>query len=554
MSRARAGMAMSLATFAMAAASALQAVLYLSQFGTNARTDGFFVAFALYATFGVFSQSLRLTSVGLLVEPGARLSVRRFAAVLGAIAVPVLVLTVPLADSLAQLIAPGLKAGARQVTATALPVLGVAMVLQLWAAGGATVLAIRGRFGAIAGAYMSGAGVGLATFLVLMSRTGVQTLGWSMGAMSVVTCLWMLVGVGRSGGLGVWPTEVAMRPVGPWGGHPAPGTEVQPWGGHPAPGTEVQPWGGHPAPGTDIPSRALRTLQPWAEHPAALLRDCAMVLGRTAIYLAFNLLFVITLAFASGAAAGGATVLSYAYLFASYLVAGTGMALGMSSIPDLTRQARAQRRALVAATVPRGFRYAMLLVAPALAGLIAAGAPLIHALLPNSLSAAEVHTLRGFAALLTPWTVAALLVNFLLPVLLAFGRARLLGALAPALIALHLVASAAGTSLFGVEGAVGAMWVAPACLAAVLLLSGTHGADARVVVRQLSGDGARFLALAGLAFGAGWVVGDALGADLARAAVAGAVGCAAYLAGLRVVARRQLQVLVNAVVARPAAA
>ena len=74
--KARAGMAMSIATFAMAAASAIQAVLYLGHFGTNARTDGFFVAFALYSTFGVFSQSLRLTSVGLLVQPGARLSER----------------------------------------------------------------------------------------------------------------------------------------------------------------------------------------------------------------------------------------------------------------------------------------------------------------------------------------------------------------------------------------------------------------------------------------------------------------------------------------------
>jgi len=498
-SRARAGLAMSLATFAMAAASAIQAVLYLGRFGTNARTDGFFVAFALYATFGVFSQSLRLTSVGLLVEPGARLSVRRFAAVLGAIGLPVLVLTVPLAGSLADLIAPGLKAGARGVTATALPVLGAAMVLQLWAAGAATVLAIRGRFGTIAGAYTSGAAAGLAAFLALMGSAGVQTLGWSMGAMSVLTCAWMLVGVGRSGGLGAWPREVAMR-------------------------------------------------------PAALLRDCCVVLGRTAIYLAFNLLFVITLAFASSAATGGTTVLSYAYLFASYLVAGTGMALGMSSIPDLTRQARARRRELVAATVPRGFRYAMLLVAPALAGLIAAGAPLIHALLPKSLSLAEVHTLRVFAALLVPWTVAALLVNFLLPVLLAFGRTRLLGVLAPALIALHLTASAAGTSLFGVDGAVGAMCIAPACLAAALLIAGAGRGDAHLVVRQLSGDGLRFLALAGLAFGAGWAVGDALGADLAQAAVAGAVGCAAYLAGLRLVARRQLQVLVSAVVARPAPA
>jgi peptidoglycan biosynthesis protein MviN/MurJ (putative lipid II flippase) len=520
-------MAMSLATFAMAAASAIQAVLYLGRFGTNARTDGFFVAFALYSTFGVFSQSLRLTSVGLLVEPGARLGARRFAAVLGVVALPVLILTIPLAGPLSELIAPGLKAGGRHVTATALPVLGVAMVLQLWAAGGATLLAIRGRFGAIAGAYMAGAAAGLATFLVFMGSAGVQTLGWSMGAMSVVTCLWMLAGVRASGGLGPWPLEVARRPVQPWAWPLRLG---------------ARPGGGEPA----------RALGAW--RPAALLRDCGVVLGRTAIYLAFNLLFVITLAFASSSEAGSTTVLSYAYLFASYLVAGTGMALGMSSIPDLTRQARARRRELVAATVPRGFRYAMLLVAPALAALIVAGAPLVHALLPKSLSASEVHTLQSFAALLAPWTVAALLVNFLLPVLLAFGRTRLLGALAPALLALHLLATAAGTALFGVDGAVGAMWVAPACLAATLLVSGAGRADARAVLGEMGGDGARFAALAVVAFGAGWLAGSALGADVATAMVAGAVGCALYGAGLFVVARRQVQVLVSAVAARPAPA
>ena len=54
------------------------------------------------------------------------------------------------------------------------------------------------------------------TFLVLRSRTGVQTLGWSMGAMSVLTCTWMLVGMRRSGGWGAWPMELAARPVQPF--------------------------------------------------------------------------------------------------------------------------------------------------------------------------------------------------------------------------------------------------------------------------------------------------------------------------------------------------
>jgi peptidoglycan biosynthesis protein MviN/MurJ (putative lipid II flippase) len=496
--KARAGMAMSLATFAMAAASAIQAVLYLSRFGTNARTDGFFVAFALYSTFGVFSQSLRLTSVPLLVEPGARLSTREFAVTLGLIALPVALICGPLAGPLAHLIAPGLGERGRSVTAVALPVLGGAMILQLWAAGAATVLAIRDRFTTIAGAYMSGAFTGLVVFLAIMGEAGVQTLGWSMLSMAVVTCTWMLVGVQRSGALG----------------------------------------------GGRHRSSSLN----------GLMRNCGMVLVRTAIYLAFNVLFVITLAFASRSAAGETTVLSYAYLFASYLVAGTGMALGMSSIPDMTREARTEQRAALIATVPRGFRYAIMIVAPALAGLIVCGAPLIHAVLPKSLTAAEVHTLQVFAALLVPWTVAALLVNFLLPMLLALGRARLLGSLAIPLVLVHVGATALGTALFGVDGAVGAFFVAPTCLAAVLFVAGVGRAGAGRLVREVGADGARFTLLTAVAFGVGWAVSMTAPAGLAQAVIAGAIGCGIYVAELLLVARPQLQVLLGAIVVRPAPA
>jgi peptidoglycan biosynthesis protein MviN/MurJ (putative lipid II flippase) len=507
--KARAGMAMSLATFAMAAASAMQAVLYLGRFGTNIRTDGFFVAFALYSTFGVFSQSLRLTSVPLLVQPGARLSVREFAVTLGFIALPVLLITIPLAGGLAHLIAPGLDARGRGVTASALPVLGCAMTLQLWAAGGATVLAIRDRFNTIAGAYMSGAGAGLVTFLGLMGSAGVQTLGWSMLAMSIVTCTWMLIGVRRSGGLGARRVGAAQSGTG---------------------------------------ARQAAGAQRGLLAPSAVVRNTGLVLGRTAVYLAFNVLFVITLAFASHSAAGGTTILSYAYLFASYLVAGTGMALGMSSISDMTRQARDERRAVVAATVPKGFRYAMLIVAPALGGLIVSGAPLVHAVLPRSLTAVEVHTLQTFAELLVPWTVAALLVNFLLPAMFAIGRAGLLSALALPLVLAHLAATALGAALFGVDGAVGAFFVAPTCFAGVLFVAGVGRAAAGDVAGELCRDGARFLVLAALAFGAGWLAGRALPAGLAQAAVAGVVGCLLYAAGLRLIARRQLDVLLNVIV------
>ena len=64
---AHAGVAMAIATVAMGLTSGIQALLYLNSFGIGGRTDGFFVAFALYTSFGVFSQSIRVTSAPLLV-------------------------------------------------------------------------------------------------------------------------------------------------------------------------------------------------------------------------------------------------------------------------------------------------------------------------------------------------------------------------------------------------------------------------------------------------------------------------------------------------------
>jgi hypothetical protein len=487
--QARAGLAMSLATFAMALASAMQAVLYLSRFGVNGRTDGFFVAFALYSTFGVFSQSLRLTSVPLLVQPGALLSGREFAAVLGIITLPVLLVLGPLAGPTAHLLAPGLSVTDRAVTQSALPILGGAMVLQLWAAGAATLLAIRTRFSVIAGAYIGGATAGLAAYLALESSAGELTLGWSMLAMAAVTSTWMLLGLRASGGLG----------------------------------------------GTVRPS--LRRA----------LVSTGLVLRRTSIYLAFNALFVITLSAASHSSAGDTTVLSYAYLFASYLVAGTSTALGMSRISEMTRGARVEQRAVLAETVPQGFRYSMLLVAPAMAGLVTAGAPIIHALFPHSLDAAGVHSLRLFATLMAPWTIAALLVNFLMPALFAMGRSRLLNGLALPLLAVHAMATLVGNQLAGLTGAVAAMTVAPALFAGILLVAGAGmGPRLRGMLAELSIDTLRPAALAVGAFGIGWSVGAAIGDDLSGAAAAAVIGTAIFASGMLVVFRRQVTVVLGA--------
>lgn len=493
----RAGKAMAVATFSMAAGSGLQALLYLRAFGVNSRTDGFFAAFALYAIFGVFSQSLRITSAPLLVGARPRIGIGLFAAALAVIAVPVAVLTGPLAGELGRVLAPSGTAVSRSVTVSALPILGGAMILQLWAAGGATVLAVADRFRAIASAYAGGAGAGLVGYLALEPVAHEQVLGYSMLIMAAGTFALMLV-----------PTHASWR------------------------------------------LQRASAAKPASEGSAAsrLVRCVGSLLGRTGIYLTFNALYLVTLAFAGGYGTGDATIVSYAYLFCSYLVAGTGFALGMARVADMTRGATAGEE--LVGTVPQGYRYAILISAPALAGLVAAGAPLIGTVLPSSLSGAHVVLLQRIALLMAPWLIAAQLVNLLLPLAFARGRSRAVNALAPLLLIAQLAFTAAGALLFDLYGAVAAMCVAPALFAATMLVASCRGDRRRRLLGELARDTARFGTLAAASFGAAWLLTRALPSSPARPALVGLLGTAGYLAGLLLFAGDQVARLVG----RPAAA
>jgi hypothetical protein len=488
---AQAGMAMAAATFAMAIASGLQAALYLHSFGIDGRTDGFFVAFALYSVFGVFSQSIRVTSAPLLVDAIKGLQPREFGATLALIAAPVAVLTIPLAHPLALVLAPGLSDGARGVTQDALPILGLAMILQLWAAGGATLLAVRDRFNTVAGAYIAGAGSGLVAYIAVYKAAGELSLGYSMLAMAAVTCSLMLLGLRNSGGTA-------------------------------------------PARATDRKLGVRR-----------LFTTASLILGRTCIYLAFNALYLITLAFTTDFAPGDATVLSYAYLFASYLVAGTAFALGMSRIADMSRDFRANMRTTLVETVPPGFRYSILICAPALAVFVTAGAALVGDLFPASFGPDDVRVLQGFVALLSIWTVAALLVNLLLPAMFAVGQARFTNLLAPVLLIVHVAASAVGGVLFGAYGVVGAAFIAPS-LFAVAMLAKSGRETTSLLVDEIGRDAVRFLGTAAICFGAGALLGSALGDGLGSSLVSGCVGAALYIGALPLIAPAQVSRVLRA--------
>ena len=138
--------------------------------------------------------------------------------------------------------------------------------------------------------------------------------------------------------------------------------------------------------------------------------------------------------------------------------------------------------------------------------------------------------------------------------LFAVGRSRLLNILALPFVLLHLAATAIGSTLFGVDGAVGAFFVAPAFFAGVLLVVGAGRTGAPALLRELAGDAGRFLGLAAVSFGAAWALSTALPSGFAQAALAGIVGCALYGVGLGLIARPQLEMLVSTLIVRPAPA
>ncbi|MBO9532546.1 MAG: hypothetical protein J7513_06205 [Solirubrobacteraceae bacterium] len=498
---ARAGALMALSTLAMAGASAIQAVLYLGEYGATARTDAFFAAFAVYQVVGVFTQATRVSSVPLLVGDRA-IGMLRFFGAMAVVALPIVIACGPLAGPVSSLLAPSATGDAHDLATTALRVLGLAMILQLGAAGAATLLGMRDRFESVAAAYAVGAFAGLVTFLLVRTH-GELALAWSMLAMAVVTAGWSAWSLAR-----VRREEVASGVGG--GGLAAIG-----------------------------------------DHKNRFVVQCIQtagdLLGRSVVYFVINAFFLVTLAVVGReGGAGATTVLSYAYLLASYLVAGTSTAVGISRAPDMVRGAQDEWDTVVADTVPHGYRYAAFVSAPILAAGIVAATPVVDALLPSALGDAQTASLARAIGLLGPWLAAALLLNFAIPGLFAIGRSRTVNLLAPVALAVHLAVTVLAAQVAGVDLVIAAMVVAPLSLFTVLVVIGT-GAQLGAVTREIVLDTVRAAGLAAVAFAAGLGVSTGIGLDgIPQAAVTLIVGGALYAGGLFLVAPRVVQVLLGA--------
>jgi hypothetical protein len=457
-----------IATIVLAGCAGLQGLLFLHAFGINARTDGFFAAYALYVFVSLFGQTLRTSAVPLLTGTAARMTVGQFAwAVAGMCAIAAVVAGAG-APVLARVLAPGLDAGGRAVTESALRILAAGTALQIAAAGGATVLGMRGHLAWAARAYGAGALAGLVAFVALIGPAGEQALAWATVVSGAAVLVLML-------------PAFTLRP----GERPAI---------------------------TRIP------------------RHIGWLLVSSLLGLALSGLYVPTLAIATGTGEGVATLLAYAYLLVGYLNGVTAGPVSMGTMIAIA-PSRGEARALVDRSLLPGFRFSFLLAAPGLALAAVIAPPLLHALLPGQVGAHDTSTLQAFILLLGVWLVAALLAALTFPALFSAGLMMRINALLIPMLVIHIAAGLAGRALFGSDGVVAAMGLAPGLLV-VAMLAMSHGRRAPVVFAAIARDGLRIAAVVIATIGLLALLGGAL--DGAAARIAGALlGALAYAAIIR---------------------
>ena len=449
-----------LATVALG--SGIQVALYLRDFGATHRTDGVIAAIAVYSLVVVLGQLLRTTAVPLLSGERPVLSNVEFGWGVGVIALLVAVLCAALASLIAHFIAGASGSTGRHVAAQALVIMAPAIGLQVAGSGVAVAGAVRGRLGAVSLAFIGSSVAGLLGFFLLRASAEL-VLAWANLIGSVGLIVGLLVGV-----------RVTL--------HPPPG--------------------------------ARRLIA----ATLALVRSIPLPAS-------FVFMYPLTLALAPHDRPGQITLFGLAFTACSYLAGFTGQALSMVDAVALSRldgAAIAERRAVVI----RSFRSSLLLAAPGIGIAAVAGGPIVHALVP-----ARAHgSSLGFGVdivLLIPWLVATLGVWATLPALISghYGLdGRRLDAAFAGLVVLHVVASLVGRAVWGFDGVVIAMAIAPAAFTAAGLRMAVPSAASRLL-QQLGVVGAAAAVSFGVLELASRAVADG---SVVSAVVASVIGAAVY--------------------------
>jgi peptidoglycan biosynthesis protein MviN/MurJ (putative lipid II flippase) len=464
----------SLTTIAAMAMGGLLAIVVLLLFGKNARTDGFFAAYGVYAVIIALAQSLRASAVARLVQGSLFDNLDRLIGASVLILLATGALLVGLGDPLAELLTGEGSGDAHDAAQTALGVLWAAGALQVLAALAAATLGALGEFALPGAAYVCGGVAAIVFVLALEGALGIDAVSVGLVFGSLVTATLMLARLGRRG----W------RPR--WSGLRA-------------------------AP------RSLGTM--------------ALVLSGSIGSVALQLTYVVTLAFAARIGEGAVTLYSYSFFAAALLI---GAVAGPAAIVLAAPVARTwdRRPESLDPHLLAVFRAGLALIVPVTAAAVLIGDDIVELILGSELSAADADTVvRTFLAL-SGMVVATLALP--VPGLAAFAASRYLavGSVSVAGIVVHLAASAVAAAAFDTLESLAAAASVSSVAILAMTLGIVYGRELMRPLGLLVVELARVVAVAAVAFGPPGIVAAALGGpgwDVA----ATLVGAAAFLVLLR---------------------
>ncbi len=399
----RSGVATGTSILAVSGAAAVAGAYLAHKFGRDARTDGFLAAYSVYLVIVLTAQAFRLVIVPDLTRASAdsRLPAEfvSYASAVLAIAVPVSLLTGVLSHPFGHLLTGTLPPEAASIASRGLVWLVPAAFAQMLAAVAASALAARDSYLVAAAGYALGAVAGLIAFVALASGHGLIALAW---------------GVALNGAIAAGIPLAALVRYGHLLGSRSGGVAIWP---------------------------RLRKLVQAAAVPLALQG-----------------MYVVALRGASGLGEGNQTSLTYAYLFASTLVAATATALSLISSAPLTRRGLDAESA--SAHVLHAAWLSLALIGAASGVFALVGGRVVGFVLGDAFSGHIGRDLGHLIVYLSPWVVVAVAFSVTFPLLFVLEKPRVLVPLAILALAVDVPLSLAMRAVLGLRGLVLALALA----------------------------------------------------------------------------------------------
>jgi O-antigen/teichoic acid export membrane protein len=453
---------------------ALLALLVLFVFGKTPKTDGLFTAYGVYGVLLMLAQSLRTTIVARLVEaPSLWQAFDHYVGAVLALALGAAVPLVVLAGPLAHLLTGHASGDAHDAARTGLWLFALAGVAQLLAAVGAAALGALDRFVPVAVAYLAAGAASIVGVAALAGPLDVDAVPIAVAAGSLLNAALMT----RSLLAGGWR-----------------------------------------------PHRGL------VDTIGALGRRVWIIVSGAALYAASQAIFVVSLALAARIGSGAATVYTYAFFAASFIVGASSGSVGIVLAAPLAQTWDRSPASLIP-HLRTIVRLGAVLIAPVLGVAAVAGNDLASAVLGSKLDGADTQALAGSFLALAGYMFAMLAVT--VPLLAAFALSRY-----PAVAAVSLGALVIHVGLSIAAGTTDELeWLAAAAsVSTILMLVGllvvVFGRGAGRPLTAAAAELVTPLGLAAVAFGvAGALTAIVTGAAFAIVVAFAAV--AAYLVLLR---------------------